>query len=181
MVDQGISYEVDNDRSFRAALERASLTVQDLRISFGLISEDFYKSEQSIFKLQGTGQYPDYKNGGANSPYARAKMKKLNASSPYPLLVRSGALARSMLGPSNRGSIHKITNLSLTIGTSIWYGIFHQSDKPRKKIPLRKFVFIGPEAKQFATSAQMGRLERWNNILNDHVLRSIKKQGLGGA
>ena len=177
MADSFTSYTVDNDKRFRKALKAASEVSQDLRVPFGLILRDFYKSEQSIFKLKGPGKYPafsgpkDAKTGMTR--YQAYKLKRYGFD--YPLLVRTGALAASLLGPNNRGSISKITNLSLTFGTSIPYGVYHQSDEPRKKIPLRKFLFIGPEAPSFATSEQMGRLERWLNYVNDHVVKSIQK------
>lgn len=179
MAESFTSYTLENDVAFKAALKRASETVQDLRIPFGLILSDFYKSEASIFGLKSPGKYPDFKNGGPESRYAKAKLKKVGFQ--YPLLVRSGRLANSLLGPNNRDSVSKITNLSLTFGTSTPYGIYHQSNAPRSRIPLRKFLFIGPEAPQFASSEQAGRLTRWNNILNDFVLKKIKREGLAGV
>lgn len=185
------SYSVDNDGRFKAALKEASKVSTDLRVPFGLILRDFYKSQAAIFKLKGPGQYPAFKNSvrvtpnkrsgsgfdQSKSPYQRAKIKAVGFD--YPLLVRSGALSNSLLGPNNKGSISLITKLSLAFGTSIKYGIYHQSDAARKKIPLRKFLFIGPEAKQFATSDQMGRLKRWLMILDTHIAQQIKKAGLG--
>lgn len=177
MAESFTSYTVDNDKRFRRAMEAAAEVTEDLRVPFGLILRDFYRSQQAIFKLKGPGKYPPFK--GPKDPktgrtrYQSAKIKKVGHD--YPLLVRSGALAASLLGPSNRGSISKITNLSLTFGTAIDYGIYHQSDAPRTKLPLRKFLFIGPEAPRFATSEQVGRLERWLNILNDHVVKQLNK------
>ena len=170
------SYTVDNDRRFRDAIDRASQVTQDLRIPFGLILKDFYKSEAAIFKLKGPGLYPPFqgpKQANGKTAYQNQKIKKVGFD--YPLLVRSGALAASLLGPNNPGSISLVTKLSLTFGTSIPYGIYHQSDGARSKIPLRKFLFIGPEAPRFATSEQMGRAERWLNYMNDYVLREMKK------
>ncbi len=63
-------------------------------------------------------------------------------------------------------------------GTTIRYGIYHQSDEARSKIPLRKFLFIGPEAPSFATSEQQGRLQRWLGYIEDHIAREAKKAGL---
>lgn len=175
MSEPIISYSVANDAAFRAALARARASVSDLRIPFALIARDFYRSQQAIFKLAGPGQYPEFKNGGRNSRYAKAKVKAVGFD--YPLLVRSGRLARSFGGPGAPSNITQIEKLSLTMGTTVEYGAYHQSDEPRSKIPLRKFLFIGPEASRFATSDQMGRLERWNNILNDQVLKSLKASG----
>lgn len=169
------SYSVDNDRRFRDALKRAQDATTNLTVPFGLILADFYKSEQAIFKLKSPGQYPDYKSGGANSRYA--KLKEREVGFKYPLLVRTGRLANSLLSKSAAGAIAEITKTQLTVGTSVDYGVYHQSDDPRSKIPLRKFLFIGPEAPQFATSEQMGRLTRWNNILNDWTLKSGRDSG----
>ena len=202
MADAFTSYQVDNDRRFRNALQMASEFSQDFRVPFGLILRDFYRSEQAIFKLKGPGQYPPFKNsiqastlGGkgntANgrrrteytvemSPYQKWKVKHFPATGPsgYPLLFRTGKLAASLLGPNNDGSISFIGKLSLIFGTSVAYGIYHQSDGARTKLPLRKFIFIGPEASRFATSDQMGRLERWLGYVHDHIGRSLAKAGL---
>lgn len=180
MAESFTSYAVDNDKKFRDAIKTASATVTDFRIPFGLILKDFYKSQQAIFKLKGPGKYPPFKGEKdlktGLTRYQAAKIKKVGFD--YPLLVRTGTLAASLLGPNNPGSISKITPLSLTFGTSIKYGIYHQSDEPRSKIPLRKYLFIGPEAPSFATSEQMGRAERWLGYISDHVAREAKKAGL---
>lgn len=180
MADSFTSYSVDNDKKFRSALKEASKISQDLRIPFGLISADFYKSQQSIWKLKGPGKYPQFK--GKINPKtgmtAYQAQKKRSVGFDYPLLVRTGSLAASLSGPNNRGSINKATPISLTIGTSIPYGIYHQSDEGRTKIPLRKFLFIGPEAAQFANGEQAGRLDRWLGYIDDHIKRTLKKQGL---
>jgi len=173
MAESFTSYTVDNDRRFRNALKEVSAVSTDLRIPFGLILRDFYKSEQSIFSLKGPGKYP-----AISKKYGDQKQKLVGFR--YPLLVRTGALAASLLGPNNKGSVSKITNLSLTFGTAIKYGIYHQSDASRSKIPLRKFLFIGPEAPRFANSEQQGRLERWVGYISDHMKRETKKAGLGG-
>ena len=177
MSESFTSYSVDNDKKFRKALEKAGEVSQDLRVPFGLILRDFYKSEQAIFKLKGAGKYPVFK-GKINPKTGMTEyqaQKKKDVGFDYPLLVRTGSLAASLLGPNNKGSISKITPLSLVFGTSIEYGIYHQSDAPRPKIPLRKFLFIGPEAPQFATSEQMGRLQRWQGYLTDHIAKQTRK------
>ena len=173
------SYIVDNDRRFRDAIKRAQETVGDLRVPFTLILADFYRSEQAIFKLKSKGQYPDFtekgKEVGTASRYAKLKQKEVGFA--YPLLVRSGKLAASLLSAGTPDSIAYVSPTSLLIGTKVQYGIYHQSDDARKKIPLRKFLFIGPEASQFATSDMQGRPERWLNIMNDFVLKQIRLQG----
>lgn len=183
MAESFTSYSVDNDRKFREALKRASEVSTDLRIPLGLISADFYKSQQAIWKLKGPGKYPPFK--GPKNPetgHTRYQDEKLKAVGfDYPLLVRTGSLAASLSGPNNKGSINKVTPLSLTIGTSIPYGIYHQSDEgSRPRIPLRKFLFIGPEAPSFASDEQKGRLERWLGYIESHITNVLRREGLNG-
>lgn len=193
MAEPFTSYVLKNDQAFREKLAAVQAASNDLRVPFGLILHDFYRSERAIFNLKGPGQYPPFKNsvgvtslGGKQnqygrkrsfstldeSPYQRFKLKKYGFD--YPLLKASGKLAASLLSPNADGSISKITPLSLVFGTSVAYAIYHQSDEPRKKIPLRKMLFIGPEAPQFATDDQMGRLQRWVGYLNDHLEKAVK-------
>lgn len=170
-----ISYSADNDRIFRGALERAEAAVSDLRIPLKLIANDFYRSQSAIFNLKGPGQYPDLANS------TKKTLDRLGLPY-YPMLVRSGELGSAASVQGARGNITQfIGNTRLQLGVDgkvIPYAIYHQSNAPRKKIPLRKFIFIGPEAPQFATSDQTGRLERWANILNSYVLQKMKQQGL---
>lgn len=195
MAEAFTSYVVDNDRKFRDAIQRAIEATGDLRVPFGQILKDFYKSERAIFSLKGPGQYPPFKHSVRatslskaltgvkrgqqfdvdKSPYQREKIKHVGFD--YPLLVRTGSLAASLLSADAKGSVANIGPTQLIIGTTIEYGIYHQSDKPRKTLPLRKFLFIGPEAPQFATSDMQGRPERWMNILNDYVLAKAKASG----
>lgn len=180
MAEQFTSYSIQNDAAFRAGLDRALNTVTDLRIPYGLILQDFYKSQRAIFKLKSAGLYPDFKgerDQDGKTPYQKRKLKKFGFD--YPLLKATGKLEKSTTTPNSEGSVSKITPLTLVFGTSIPYAIYHQSDSPRSKIPLRKMIFIGPEAPRFATSEQKGRLQRWLNILNDYVLKSLKRQSAG--
>jgi phage gpG-like protein len=171
------SYIVDNDRRFRNAIARAAEVVKDLRIPFTLILNDFYKSEKAIFQLKSAGQYPPFVNHTKDdkSPYQKRKLAKWGFD--YPLLVASGRLSASLLSKDAPGAVAAIGPTELVFGTTVPYGIYHQSDEPRSRVPLRKFLFIGPEAPQFATSEQTGRPTRWMNILNDYALKKMKQSG----
>lgn len=164
------SYVLENSKKFQAALKDAGEKIGNLRVPLNLIMNDFYRSEKAIFQLKGAGQYPEISK--------RYGLQKEGAVGfKYPLLVRTGRLAKSMLSKTAPGAVALISEQSLTIGTTVRYGIYHQSDEPRKKIPLRKFVFIGPEAPKFATSDQMGRTERWLGYINDYVTKKLELKG----
>lgn len=159
------SYSIENDAEFRAAIEAAGEKVGDLRFAFKEISRDWFKSNKSIFNLKGSGLFPPL-----NEKYAAQKKKKFPAS---PIMVRSGRLRDSISGRPNADSIVRIGKLSLIMGTTVPYGIFHQSDAPRSRIPLRKFLFIGAEAPRTAPSRVTGRQERFLKILELEIERKL--------
>jgi phage gpG-like protein len=171
MAEGFTSYSVDNDRKFRDALARAAEQVQDLRIPLTLITKDFFRSQRSIWALKSPGQYPDL------APSTK-RQRVLHGQPLYPILKRTGALERSMTDPTDPNAVAEIVGKQgLILGTKVEYGIYHQSDRPRSKIPLRKFLFIGPEAPRFASSEQIGRLDRWMNILNGYVTEKLRALG----
>lgn len=165
-MDQFTSYKIENDAKFRAGLKAAAAAVGDLTVPLTLIAKDFYKSEKAIFMLKGPGQYPDLKE-------KTKEAKRRGGFSVYPILKRTGRLGESLTNPTHPDAFNQILNkTTLVIGTQVPYGVYHQSDAPRFKIPLRKFLFIGPESK-FAGSEQRGRLERWMNILQGFVMQKL--------
>lgn len=166
MADPTFSYIVENDRIFRESIERALKEVNDLRIPFTQISFDWYKGNKTIFNLKSAGQYPDL-----SKRYKKVKYRKYKFI--YPILEARGRLKDSVISSDSPETIKIVDFTSLTLGSQVPYGIYHQSDKPRKKIPLRKFIFIGPEAPRFASSDQAGRPERWLNIINNYVLKKM--------
>lgn len=184
-----VSYSIVNDKAFLAQIERAKAVTDDLRIPFQQIVKDFHRSEKAIFKLKGPGQYPDFKAPKVKETWktpgrpemrtrtgeltAYQNFKKRSVGFVYPLLKFTGRLEASVTG-ENQDSIVQIGPKVLAIGTSVPYGVYHQSDDPRSKIPLRKFLFIGPESVKYASDKDItGRLERWNNILNTFILRKM--------
>lgn len=192
MGEPTFSYSIENDKIFKATIERALKEVNDLKLPFNQIAFDWYKSNKSIFLLQSSGQYPDFSGPKvgetwSQGPLARPdkrtrnplltayqnyKIKKYGFD--YPLLKATSRLEGSITDPKNNETIFYNSGTGLVLGSQVPYGIYHQSDRQRKKIPLRKFIFIGPEAPRFATSEQMGRPERWYNIINNYL---IKKMG----
>lgn len=183
-----ISYSVVNDKAFADQLDRAFAVVDDLTVPFQLIAADFYRSEDAIFQLGGPGQYPPFKGSSGKSTigkngkrrkyvatdrsaYQVRKLKKYGFD--YPLLKASGELEASVTSPDAPGSLLIIGPHVLAIGTTLPYAIYPQSDEPRTTQPLRKFLFVGAESEWNVNSDQVGRLSRWNNIINTFILRQM--------
>lgn len=160
------SYVLENDRQFAEALESAASKVSDLSFAMRRIKDDWFKSNKTIFNLKGSGLYPPL-----SPKYQEQKDQRFGRR--LPIMVASGRLRDSVSGRPNSDSIVKVGKLTLIMGTKVPYGIYHQSDAPRFKIPLRKFLFIGPEAPRTAPSAVTGRLERFLNTIEAEVKRQL--------
>jgi phage gpG-like protein len=182
------SYIVDNDQKFQRALELAQKKLKDLTPILDVIGADFLKSRKAIFGLSSPGQYPDLSTKpfiakwpnvrGYGAFYAGGykQYKQENFGLTYPILKITGTLEASITKRGAKGNIYNNSNNTLSIGSNIPYGVYHQSDAPRKKIPLRKFLFIGPEAPRFAKGdALKGFPERTLRNLRLFILRSSGK------
>lgn len=161
------SYIIENDAKFRAAIKKAGDSVSDLRFAYAEIARDWMRSNKAQFTLKGSGLYPPL-----SPAYAARKRIKFPGAS---ILVATGRLRDSVTVRGHRDNIVQVGKKTLVMGSRTPYGIFHQSDAPRKKLPLRKFLFIGPEAPRHAKAADSGRLERWLGILENEVQRQLDK------
>jgi phage gpG-like protein len=155
------SYSIENDREFRAAIDSALKKVGNLKVAFKLIADDWFKSNKSQFTLKNSGQYPPL-----SPDYARRKRQEVGEK---PIMVYSGRLRDSLTQKTHPDAIRIIGRTALILGTSVEYAIYHQSDRPRSRLPQRKVVFIGPEAPRSAPSRITGRLERFLSILAAEV------------
>lgn len=167
-LEGNFKWQVQNIEDFKNALDKLGQATNDFRIPFRLISSDFYRSQRKLFTLQSAGLYEDL------SPNYKP-VKKKNVGFEYPILVgKTRDLSNSTLGKSHRYSIFDLQKQSLTIGSSVPYGKYHQSDKPRTKIPERKFVFIdGGPADKSNDSNISGRRDRWLKIIGTHLEQLI--------
>lgn len=133
--------EIDK-KQFEAKLAKLVKRHKDLSPVFVAIGEMFRQSRKTIFKLKGRGGYKDL------SPrYKKRKEKKFNFI--YPILKASGHMEKSIISKSHAKNITIVSKRDFAFGTRVPYAKYHNSDKPRTKssrIPLRKFIFWGPEA-----------------------------------
>ena len=169
-----IQYEFVNNRQFGSALKGAIKQIGNLKWALEKISDDFYTSERAIFLLTSRGGYKDL-----DKDYAKQKERKFGFV--YPILKASGRLEKAITSKNSPDSINIVGKQTLVIGEKTGYGIFHNSDKtPRKKIPQRKFVFIGPESRWFAARDRAnkgGRLTRWTTTIEGYVARVMNSKG----
>lgn len=184
-----------NSKEFDAEVAEALKVVKDLRPAFIQIAREFYKTNRAIFALKSAGKYPDFsgplvretwKNPGRPdlrtrdgnlTAYQNTKVKAGVTPKGYPLLRFSGRLEKSITDPSNSEAITIITQASVALGTSVEYGIFHQSDEPRKKIPFRPFLFLDPTTVGAPSAIISRRNEAWVKAIRSYAFRAMGKLG----
>jgi phage gpG-like protein len=159
-------YEVDPDQQFAKAVAKAIKEVDDLTIPFTLITKSWFQSNKAIFALKGPGKYTDL-----SEVY---KDEKQNAVGfVYPILKRSGALARSITQPGG-DSIAKIINkTTLVLGSKDKKAAFHQ--KGMGNLPIRPVVMIGAE--QTAPPELNQRRALWIKTIVDYVAQKTEPVG----
>jgi hypothetical protein len=185
--DNKFEWSIANEELFQERLKNLGDATSDFRIPFRLISSDFYRSQKQLFSLKSQGMYEDLsekpftawwpnKRGiGAFFQYGYKEYKQSELGFIYPILVgKTRDLSESTLSNRHRYSIYSLGRQELQIGSSVPYGKYHQSDKARRKIPQRKFVFIdGGEGDTSRGSGINGRSERWTMIINTHLNQLI--------
>lgn len=132
MAQNFIEFE-SNAEEFSQIVGKALDRATDLRVPFGLIARSQFKFERLIFQNStGPGQFPDLSDG-----YKRQKIGEVGFA--YPILFKTGKLARSLLQPGGE-NITNIGPTSLEMGTQVPYASVHQFGLDG--IPTRKFLFI---------------------------------------
>lgn len=172
MASQAIRFEVDPDKKFQAAINKALTEVDDLTLPFNLITQSWFKTNMAIFALKGPGKYQDL-----SESYKRSKNKLFGFL--YPILKATGALESSITQAGSPGSIAEVINkTTLILGSSIPYAADHQNGNPSKHLPARPWLFTGGEqsSPDFATR----RRDIWIKTIATHVAK-VAQNRLGGA
>lgn len=190
-----VEVKVETVRVLRS-LQEAQKTVGDLRPAFIAITKSWLQANKATFRLKSAGRFTDYvgpkvketwKSPGI--PEARTRdgdltayenYKKKKVGFVYPMLKFTGRLESSITESAHPEFINVITPKSLTLGTAVPYGIYHESSEARKtRMPMRKFLFIDPTNVNADPDAAFEG--RYKKIIDDFVSRSLGKAGLGGA
>lgn len=183
-LDPKFEWAIQNVEDFQRRLKRLSEVSNDFRIPFRLIASDFYRSQKQLFSLKSQGMYEDlsekpflafWEKPARYYEYGYKEYKAKHVGFIYPILVgKTRDLSESTLSKSHRYSIFNLDRQNLEMGSSVPYGKYHQSDRPRKKIPQRKFVFIdGGKGDKSRGSGINGRRDRWLNIIDEHYMQLL--------
>lgn len=131
--------DVTSFKRIKNSIRKAATEIEDLRIPLGEIHQRFMRSREFIFKFKNKGRFKDL-----SEKYKPRKKRTFGFI--YPILKATGRLEKSI---TRSGSEHIgiIKKKSLTIGTTVPYGIFHNDGG--KVMPQRHFLFWGPESRIF--------------------------------
>lgn len=187
-----VTYKVES-QEMQKALNDAAKKIGDLRPALIQIGREFYKANKAIFALKSAGKYTDFvgpkiantwKNpgrpekrirNGNYTAYQWSKEKATGLARGYPLLKFSGRLEASITKSGDQDAIQTITKKSIVIGTRVPYGIYHQSEEPRKtNLPMRQFLFIDPSTTAWADSRIFSRRNKaWLEAIDSYVRRVL--------
>lgn len=153
-----LSFEVEGDAEVMRGFSRFADNVKDLSEPFREIAADFYKGEERQFETEGS-----YGAGGWQALAPATILQKERAGYPLDILVRSGELKKS-LTEEGGANIKEINPLVMRLGTRVPYAIYHQSNKPRRKLPRRPVIMLPEEQKT-----------RWTKILHKWLVQQAKE------
>ena len=137
----------------------------DLRPTLKVIGIGYRKEVEAIFnKQQSRGEglkWPQLSDNPPGEGYASWKQKHYPGK---PLLVRTGTLKDSMTQQGSPGNISIITKTSAVFGSSIFYGIYHDSGESRNSnLPRRNF-----------SEPSEGRRKIWEQQLTKDIIHNFE-------
>lgn len=172
MATAGQQTRID-DRVFKKKMRALLNQLEDFSPVFLTIARMFYQSRRSIFRLKSRGQYKDLSTGkDGKGGYKRWKELKYNGRI-YPILRAEGTLMRAITNMGGPGNYTRIGKKFFVVGVDdkdIPYAKFHNSRRPRSKMPFRPFVFWGEEA-----PATMVNMTHETKKLHARAIASLKR------
>ena len=155
---KSLRFELKNRQQWEATLKYAREQAIDWRAPLTLIGRSLFRwSKLEVFDLAGPGKFQDL-----SKQYRQFKQSVYHFV--YPILRATGALERSLTQPGGSNIFRFPNDTTLEWGTSVPYGVYHQSDAPRSKMPRRPFLLV--------TDA---RLKQWREIIDKHIKSKLVK------
>ena len=152
MINTG--YKIEGQDKLNDALEALELTFKDFRPLFRDAAKLFYEFEKEAFETEG-------ESSAAGEWAELSPLYELLKEQQFPgktILRRSDALFRSLTQPNARGSIRRVTETELVIGTTIDYALYHQTGTSR--MPARPIIALTQkQERQMATFLRKGLAE----------------------
>lgn len=130
-------FEVDGEVQVNFALTKIISRVRNLMPIWDDIEELLREDVETIFEMEGR---PRWRPLSPRTLIARARR-----GFPYPqfpILFNTGRLKFSLIFKNHPEHIYDKGRLWMEFGTKVPYAIYHQSPRPRRRLPRRPFIFI---------------------------------------
>jgi phage gpG-like protein len=146
-MSQNNSQFVEGDAQFNRALEGLYDSLKDFRRAWPQVAERYYLVIRRQFDSE----------GGRANPWAELAPSTLAGKAinypGQPILRASNALFQSMVNAFDQNAVFRMTEDSLTLGTTLDYAAYHQ--KGTSKMPARPiFDFLDEDYKDFRDAAR---------------------------
>jgi len=155
-----VYFEIDGDVQLARALSRFGDNVKDLRPAFWDITKLFWDIEKQQFNTEG-----GYGSGGWKGLSPNYEAWKARNYPGKPILQRTGRMMSSLTGQTG-DTIKELNPMSLRLGTSVNYAIYHQEGTSRG-LPKRKPIQLTEQDKR-----------NWVKTIQRWLVNMAKEAGL---
>jgi phage gpG-like protein len=157
-----------NSQPVEKALGNFQASLADQSPALREIADDFREMIARQFASEGraggTPWAPRKAVRGVREPPSRQR-----ANHESPLLVRSGALLRSLTEPGAAGHVEELEGQSLAIGTSVPYASFHQTGT--RYMPARPIIVLSGARSERWVEFVRGGIEEKTLVLGETELK----------
>lgn len=160
MARSGISLTPESQRILDGLVKAGKI---DFRPTLEVIGIGYRKEVGAIFDKQQPRQQ-GLRWQPLSAVYA---IQKARIWGNRPLLVASGSMLASMTVKGAPGNITAISKNSAIFGSSIGYGVYHDSDQPRSRLPRRNFSEPSERREQI-----------WKDQIQADIIREFEKNGV---
>lgn len=137
-----LEVDIEGFTELKRSLIGIDIACNDLSPAWDEIEKDFREEQKGIFNKQGAhGSRSKWIELADSTKYSkRLKIRRgIYTLRAMKILQATGRLMDSLVGETSDSVLEK-SPMQMTIGTRVPYGVYHQSRKPRKKLPRRAFL-----------------------------------------
>ncbi|NUQ01398.1 MAG: hypothetical protein HUU35_16265 [Armatimonadetes bacterium] len=133
------SVDIDGDRELSRTLHGYLASLKDLAPFFEDFADEWKATQRQVFASEGGYETEDDEGNQTKWPELSAKYAAWKAQRfpGKPILQRTGDLLEAATNPTT-----DITPTSLTMTIESDYAIYHQSSRPRDRLPRRPFASL---------------------------------------
>lgn len=136
---------IDGEVQMDRGIARFADGVTDYRPVWPVIADEFYAEVAGQFESEGA------QGGRKWAPLSPAYAKWKEARYPgRPILERTGDLKRSLTSEKDPNAVRVEQRKGLMLGSKIPYGVYHQSPRPRGRLPRRAPILLSARFKREA-------------------------------